>query len=147
MKKEDVPQDAGPESEVRRLIWALDENGRYVTVPSIGWDPSNTGFIKYWDFLRGLIRDARRAVEQGEKSPLHYWMTVNILDERMLADYMGLWTWQVRRLIRPSVFARLSPAILERYAAIFRIQADELRRLPETDPRDLPSFPLPDFKA
>ena len=138
MRKQDVPQDEGPESELRRLMWAVDENGRYVTVPSVGWDPSNTGFLKYWEFLGKLIHDARHAVARGDKSPLWYWMTVNILNEGMLAQYVGIWKWRVRRHMRPTVFAKLAPAMLARYAAVFRISSDELQHLPATDPRDLP---------
>jgi hypothetical protein len=141
MKKEDVPQDEGPESEIRRLMWAVDEKGRYVTVQSAGWDPSNTGFLKYWEFLGKLIHEARHAVERGEKSPLWYWMTLNILNERMLADYMGLWTWRVRRHMKPAVFAKLDADLLARYASIFRITVEELKQLPATDPRDLPIPP------
>jgi hypothetical protein len=143
MRKEDVPQDEGPESALRRLMWAVDETGRFVTVPSVGWDPSNTGFLKYWEFLGKLIHDARHAVASGEKSPLWYWMAVNLLDERMLADYMGLWAWRVRRHMRPVVFAKLSPALLARYAAVFRVSCEELRQLPPTDPPDLPISPEP----
>jgi hypothetical protein len=143
MKIQDVPQDDGPESEVRRLMWAVDEQGRFVTVPSAGWEPSNTGFLKYWEFLGNLIHEARHAVQRGEKSPLWYWMTLNILNERMLADYMGLWTWRVRRHMRPQVFAKLDRSLLERYAVLFRITPDELRQLPAADPGDLPIPPDP----
>lgn len=143
MKIEDVPQDEGPESEIRRLMWAVDEDGRHVTVQSAGWEPSNMGFLKYWEFLGDLIHAARHAVERGEKSPLWYWMTLNILNERMLADYMGTWTWRVRRHMKPAVFAALDHKTRGRYAAIFRITADELNRLPATDPRDLPIPPEP----
>jgi hypothetical protein len=141
MRKEDVPQDDGPESELRRLMWAVDENGRYVTVPSVGWDPSNTGFVKYWEFLGKLIHEARHAVARGEKSPLWYWMTVNILDEKMLAGYVGIWKWRVHRHMRPAVFAKLAPAMLARYAAVLRISSAELQQLPATDPSDLPIPP------
>ncbi len=141
MRKEDVPQDEGPESAIRRLMWAVDENGRFVTVQSVGWDPSNTGLLKYWEFLGNLIHQARHAVERGEKSPLWYWMSLNVLSESMLADYMGIWSWRVRRHMRPAVFAKLNSNMLSRYAAIFRISVSELQQLPPTDPVDLPIPP------
>jgi len=144
MKVEEVPQDDGPESKIRRLMWAVDKDGRFTTVQSIGWDPSNTGFNKYWEFLGTLIREARQEVAEGTKSPLHYWMTVNILNECMLADYAGIWTWRVRRHMKPAIFRKLSPELLARYAAIFRISVDELRSLPDKDPADLPLPPGPE---
>jgi hypothetical protein len=141
MRKEDVPQDEGPESELRRLMWAVDEDGRFVTIQSVGWDPSNTGFNKYWEYLGRLIHQARHDVERGEKSPIWYWMNLNILNESMLADYMGIWKWRIKRHMRPAVFSKLHPSMLERYAAIFRISIAELQQLPDADPVDLPITP------
>jgi hypothetical protein len=141
VKKEEVPQDFGPEAELKRLMWATDENGKFVTVQSVGWDPSNSSFNKYWEYMGDIIHHARHDVERGEKSPLWYWMKLNVLDEPMLADYMGLWTWRVRRHMKPKVFAKLSDEMLARYAVIFHITPDEVRVLPAEDPKDLPIPP------
>jgi hypothetical protein len=143
MRKQDVPQDWGPEAEVRRLMYAVDESGRFVGVQSVGWDVSNTGFNKYWEHVGQIIAAARADVAEGRKSPLWYWMQVSLLDVRMLADYMGLWRWRVRRHMRPGVFAKLKPALLDRYAAVFQIEPAQVRSLPEEDPENLPIHHAP----
>lgn len=147
MRKQDVPQDWGPEAEIRRLMYAVDEDGHFVGVQSVGWDVSNTGFNTYWAAMSRIITAARQDVAQGRKSPLWYWMQVSLLDERMLADYLGLWTWRVRRHMRPAVFAKLRPALLDRYAEIFQIEPQAVRSLPEKDPENLPIHQPPERES
>lgn len=138
MKKSDVPQDWGPEAELKRLMWAQDENGKFVSVQSVGWDVSNNGFDEYWCYVGKVIKDARDAVARGEKSPLYYWMRVTLLDERMLADYLGIWTWRIKRHMRPAVFATLSPKLLAAYAETFQITPEQVVTVPDQDPDWLP---------
>jgi hypothetical protein len=52
----------------------------------------------------------------------------------LLAGYTGLFRWQVRRHMKPAAFRRISPALADRYAAIFRITTEELMEAPECDP-------------
>ena len=52
------------------------------------------------------------------------------MDLAQLAQSAGLWQWQVRRHLRPDVFARLSPRELARYADALGITAESLVRLP-----------------
>jgi len=49
------------------------------------------------------------------------------MDVALLAKYAGKWQWQVRRHMKPEVFAKLSPDLLQRYAGIFNITAEELK--------------------
>jgi hypothetical protein len=137
MKKEDVPQDPGLDIE-RKLVWAQDEHGRYVGVQSSGWEVSNTSFTKYWAFIGRTIGEARARVERGERSPLYYWMRVHQLTERMLADYVGMRTWRVKRHLKPRVFSKLKPKVLARYAEALQTPAEQLQRVPEKDPENLP---------
>ena len=41
MKKEEVPQDAAIFEHWHEITYALDDQGRYVLTPSLGWDASN----------------------------------------------------------------------------------------------------------
>jgi len=124
-------------------MYAVDESGRFVGVQSVGWDVSNTGFSKYWEHVGHIIDAARADVAEGRKSPLWYWMQVSLLDVRMLADYMGMWRWRVRRHMRPAVFATLKPTLLDRYAQVFQIEPALVRSLPDKDPEGLPIHQAP----
>ena len=137
MKKQDVPQDPGIAYH-RQLTWAQDENGRFVGVQSVGWEVSNTSFSKYWAFVGRTLNEARDRVQRGERSPLYYWMRVHQLTERTLADYVGMSSWRVKRHLRPRVFSKLKPKVLARYAEALQTPIEQLQRVPEKDPENMP---------
>jgi hypothetical protein len=68
-------------------------------------------------------------------------MAVNQMDVPLLADYVGMARWRVRRHLRPAVWRRLSSALRERYAVLFRLSPGDLDRLPARPqlPFSLPS--------
>jgi hypothetical protein len=41
-----------------------------------------------------------------------------------------VWRWRIRRHFRPTIFARLGPKLLQRYADTLGISVDTLRQLP-----------------
>ena len=136
MKHDQVPQDKPEEFEISPLgYYVTDDQGAFTLVSSVGWDAINTAHSDRLAFLRSLIAQARAKVERGEASPLLVHMEARQFDARLLAQYLGLWTWQVRRHLKPKVFARLSPQVLKRYADFFKMTVDELRSLPAPDQR------------
>ena len=137
MKTEDVPQEPGLDFQ-SKLIWAVDENGKYVGVKSLGWYVPETSMRIYWAYVGQTLKEARERVERGERSPLYYWMRVHQLSERTLADYAGMWTWRVKRHLRPRVFSRLKPKVLARYAEALQTPIEQLQHVPEKDPDSLP---------
>ncbi len=52
------------------------------------------------------------------------------MDIPLLSQVTGLWQWRIRRHMRPAVYARLSNALLERYAQALGLTVDQLKRLP-----------------
>lgn len=137
MKVNEVPQEPGLDFR-EKLLWAQDEQGQYVTVRSIGWDASNTSFAVYWAYVGRTLQEARECVQRGERSTLYYWMRVHQLSERTLASYAGMWTWRVKRHLRPRVFAKLKPKVLARYAQALGTPIEQLQHVPEKDPNHLP---------
>lgn len=132
MKKDQVPQEKAEEFDIFPLgYYVTDDKGDFEVVSSLGWDAINTAHSDRLAFQRGLIAAARAKVERGEASPLLVHMEARQFDARLLAQYLGLWTWTVKRHLKPRVFARLSPATLQRYADFFNMTVDELRRLPD----------------
>jgi hypothetical protein len=130
MRKNDVPQDAALFGRWREIAYAVDEDGEMVLVPCAGWDPANVANLQAWEVIAEAVAEALRGIEAGEKSPLAFHMAVNQMDVALLADYVGMARWRVRRHLRPGVFRRLKPALRERYAAVFRIAPGELERVP-----------------
>jgi hypothetical protein len=128
MKKHEVPQDNEGlrEGKAVELYYAVDENGEYVTVPTCGWAPKNAALLQAWEVIHEKVEEARQQVLQGKLSPIAYYMEKNIMDVKLLASYIGLPRWKVRRHLKPTVFAKLDEMVLRRYADLFRISVEAL---------------------
>ena len=136
MKIGEVPQQ--PEGSVlggqRRACYAQDEQGRYVVVPSKGWDVEAAVNRVAHEELRAQLAEVRARVEAGRVSPLAYHMVTRQMNVGLLAAYAGVWSWRVRWHLRPATFARLSADMLARYARALKLDIEALRRLPAQDP-------------
>ncbi|MFA5418651.1 MAG: hypothetical protein WC341_09350 [Bacteroidales bacterium] len=127
MKAKDVPQDDANmlQGKLREPIYSLDENGNYTTVQSVGWNPKNEVMKEAWDQVNEKVEHARSRVLSGELSPLAYYIEKNIMDIGLVAKYMGIWRWTVKRHLKPKVFARLKEETLEKYARVFNITKEQ----------------------
>ena len=134
MRRKDVPQDQGLFGEWKEVSYAVDDDGRYILVPSAGWEPANIANQMAWEFIKGEVGAVLAKIRAGVLSPLAYHMARHQMDPGLLAGYAGLSQWQVRRHMKPAAFRRISPALAGRYAATFRITPEELMGIPECDP-------------
>jgi hypothetical protein len=130
MKKKDVPQDEGIYGQWHGINYAVDEDGKYALTPSAGWEPANWANRQAWELLEQEIAEVLEKVKEDKLSPLAYHMARNLMDVKMLSRYTGLACWRVKRHLRPRVFRRLKPALLERYARIFKMNAEQLTETP-----------------
>jgi hypothetical protein len=133
MRQQDVPQDEGLNQGMRELTYAVDDRGRYVGVPSAGWEPKNLANAQAWEVISQDIREQARRVLDGRRSPLAFHIARHLMTIGLVADYVGLARWRVKRHLNPSVFARLKPEVLQRYADLFGISVAELKRTPDPD--------------
>lgn len=129
MKKDEVPQDEGnlSKNNVRELLYATDEQGNYTTALSTGWEPKSIALSNSLDDINERIAVAKTQVKAGNASPILYFMEVCKMDINILASYVGLWKWRVKRHFKPAVFARLSDKLLSKYAEAFEISVDDLK--------------------
>lgn len=135
MKKNEVPQDNeasiyGDKFGDGLLKYATEGEDEYTTVQSVGWEPEIVALKQAWQEVELKIAEAKALVDKGLLSPIGYYMEKKLLDPSILASYMGKWQWQVKRHMKPAVFNKLSPAILEKYAGIFGIPVEELKNIP-----------------
>ena len=130
MKKEEVPQDGDNMLKgFKQLFYATDNDGKYVPVTSVGWEPENVAMQQAWEEVHARVETARQKVLSGEISPISYYMEKNIMDLALLASYVSKFQWQVKRHMKPNVFKRLSERTLQRYAAAFKITVEELKHI------------------
>lgn len=131
MKKEDVPQDDGINKGINEIAYAVNENGRYVQVSSLGWKPKNITNDQAWEVITEEIVSEIKLIKAGKRSPLAYHMAKNLMNIGLLASYVRMPRWRVKRHLKPVVFKRLRQKILERYADVFGISTVELYEVPE----------------
>lgn len=131
MKKKEVPQDASQleKANIKDMVYAVDENGNYVTQLSSGWTPKTIALDNAILEIEERVNDAKNRVLNNETSPIEYYMELHKMDLPILASYAGLWKWRVKRHFKPSIFKKLSNKTLQKYADIFEITIDELKHI------------------
>ena len=75
------------------------------------------------------IEAARQKVIRREASPILFFMELRVMDIPIVAAYTGFWKWQVKRHLKYSVFEKLSPAKLAKYAELFEVSPEELKTM------------------
>nr|WP_295930172.1 hypothetical protein [uncultured Dyadobacter sp.] len=128
MKKEDLPQDPGALAKfTREVCYVKNDDGKYETALSKGWDIKKQALDSAWEEVNERVEDARKAVANGEKSPVYYFMELRLMDLAVLSGYTGIFPFFIKRHFKPSVFKDLSERKLEKYASAFDITVSELK--------------------
>jgi hypothetical protein len=137
MKVNEVPQDDVPDySEgIKKGNYALDDKGKYVMVPSKGWVVDEMINRMAYDEYKAKEEETRKAVLAGQKSPLAYYMELRQMTPEILGKTAGIASFRVKRHLRPEIFARLKPSILEAYAKALAITTEDLITVPK-NPRE-----------
>lgn len=131
MDIDEVPQEGNRTmGGHRRAMYARDKNGRIVIVSSPGGEVDETVTLQALELIKEQTEQARARVQAGQSSPLEYWMYAQRLDLPQLSQVTGLWQWRIRRHFRPEIFAKLSPKVLQNYAWVMGITAEQLKKLP-----------------
>ena len=128
MKKDEVPQDDANilEGKLKVVKYAVDEDGSYTKVKTVGWEPENIVLGQAWDDIREQVEEVKSKVVAGKLSPLAFHMAKQMLEPSMVAGYAGIPVFMVRLHMRPWFFKRLSDKQLRKYAAAFRITKEAL---------------------
>ncbi|MCM4165284.1 MULTISPECIES: hypothetical protein [unclassified Arenibacter] len=130
MKKNEVPQDKSnlESANFKELCYAVDENGEYTTELSTGWSPKTIALNNAIEALNERIAASKQRVRELKASPLEYYMELHKMDLPILASYVGIWKWRVKRHFRPAVFNNLNNKTLQKYADVFEVTIEELKR-------------------
>ena len=132
MDKDEVPQDAiHTYGGHRKLFYATDKDGEYLSVQSSGWEAEAIATGSALEELDRLRADAWARASRGETSPLEYYMVLRRMDVALLSQTSGLWQWRVRRHFKPAVYATLGDKQLARYSDALGIDIPTLKTLKE----------------
>ena len=129
MKKQDIPQDESnlKSANMTEVLYVTDENNNYSTANSIGWEAKKAALDESMALINERIQQAKEDVANNLVSPIIYFMEFNKMDLSVLASYMGMWQWTVKRHAKPKNFKKLSDSTLKKYADTFGISLDELK--------------------
>jgi hypothetical protein len=110
-------------------MYVTSDDGQYTQTQSDGWEAENLVLEQAWDDIEQQLNYEFERVKRKEVSPLAYYMVKSRMDIAILASYAGKWQWQVKRHMQPAIFDQLPEKMLQKYAAIFETDMDELRNL------------------
>ena len=128
MKKENLPQDKSSlEKMTRELCYVKNEDGKYTTGLSTGWDVKSDALDNAWDDIHERVKEAALAVKNGEKSPVFYFMELRLMDLQLLSGYTGFWKFNIKRHFDSKTFQSLSEKKLSIYAKAFDVSVEELK--------------------
>ena len=132
MKINEVPQDDvfDYSAGIKKGNYALDDNGKYVMVPSKGWVIDEQINKMAYDEYHDKVEETRKAVLAGQQSPLSYYMELRQMTPKILGQTAGIATFRVKRHLRPEIFIRLSDSILDKYAKALAIKREDLKTVP-----------------
>ncbi|HEX2965673.1 MAG TPA: hypothetical protein VHO84_07800 [Syntrophorhabdaceae bacterium] len=130
MKIKDVPQDDGIFGKWHGVYYVTDENGEYTSSMTSGWEPTNVANETAWEYINEGLSTVLQRVKKGELSPLAYHMNKNMMDAKVLAQYMGFSRWRVKRHLSARGFEKLDDETLNRYASVLNMTVEQLKRTP-----------------
>ena len=134
MKKDEVPQDDEGllEGKLREVCYAVDENGKYVTVLSSGWKPKNAALKQAWEEVDEKVEEVKKKVLEGKLSPIAYFMEKNIMNLKLLSQYTRIPKWRIRRHLIPKIFKKLGDDEIGKYAKAFETTVSSLKYFSES---------------
>ena len=112
-----------------KKYYKYNDNGQYVLEIDAPWaEKVSCALIIAGN--RARLEEIRKAVLAGQQSPLCYYMEMRQMDPGMLAKAAGIVVFRVRRHLRPEIFAKLKPSVLNRYTKALRVTLEQLKTVP-----------------
>ena len=128
MKKKDLPQDKSALKKfTREVCYVKDENGKYVTSLSTGWETKVAALNNQWDEIERRTEEARQKILNGKASPILYFLELKLMDIQVLSSYTGFSKWSIKRHMKPNVFKKINDKKLQIYANTFEISLEEFK--------------------
>ena len=134
MKVEDVPQDLKftKGTPVRHPIYAVDSEGKYQMVNSVGWEAKNEAIQLQLDAVQEECDEILERIKKGKATLLAYYAVKNLMTVELLAYYADIPKRKVRKhMADPKAFASLDEKTLAAYAEALRMTVEELETIPE----------------
>ncbi len=127
LKKKELPQDKSDLHGItREVCYIKDSDGHYRTELSSGWDVKKMALDNAWSEIDENTEAAKKMVSDGKKSPIYYYMVLNLMDINILSGYTGISRFKVKKHMKPRGFNKIKPSDLDKYAKAFSIKVNDL---------------------
>ncbi|MCF6244832.1 MAG: hypothetical protein L3J43_07315 [Sulfurovum sp.] len=131
MKISDVPQEKNKTlGGVRKAMYAVGEDGTYVSVASDGWKAEEIVTSQAVEEFERLASIALVEVKKELASPLSYHMYKNRMDLTQLSQSTGFFKWTIKKDFKVEAFKKISQKRLQTYANVMGIKIEELLTVP-----------------
>jgi len=131
MKISDVPQEKNKTLDgVKKAIYAVGENGTYVSVASAGWNAEEIVTSQAVEEFERLANLALIQTQKGLASPLAFHMYNNRMNLVLLSQTTGFFRWTIKRDFKVAGFKTLAQKRLQAYADVMGIEIEELLTIP-----------------
>jgi hypothetical protein len=123
-----LPADQGITNGLKVMSYVRNDSGKYELTPDFLWQPVTVVNHQAWEEIAKKIAVSRDKVAAGRISCLHYYMIANQMDIGIVAQYTDQPRWKVCLHLVPFVFNRMSADTLRKYAEMYKISPDDLRK-------------------
>jgi len=132
MDIKNVPQDESQTyADVKKAIYAKDDDGKVKTVRSSGWDVEEIVTKQALEDINESVKEAYEEVKSGQKSTLYYHMFASRMDLTVLSQSTGFFKWGIKKDFKPKVFANIKEKRLLIYCEAMGVTPQEIKILPE----------------
>jgi len=112
----------------RELFYSFDKEKGFTKKVDYQYTANQAIIKQGWDAAEERLNDVKRQVIAGKRSPIAYFMEKKLMDIPILASYMNQQKWKIKWHLTNAGFNRMKRATLERYAEIFEISPEELKK-------------------
>lgn len=134
MKVDEVAQDDDNifEGKSKCIQYAVDNEGNYTQVKSVGLEAQNIALRLAWEEVNNRMKIAYDEVIIGNKSPICYYMEKEMMDLGILSETVLLPKLIVWLHLKPFWFSKLSSTTLLKYCDAFKLSDIEiLKKIPK----------------
>jgi len=127
MNVKDVPQDEKYfiNTNIRDICYAVDEDGKYHQVASVGWKAKNEALALTWEHINEEAEAIKKEVLSQKKSPLAYYMHLRLCSVGLLAEYTGIPKRIIKKHLKPSGFKEAGHDCIAKYAQALHIDPSD----------------------
>ncbi len=124
---QDPDRSSGKKERFAPLKYRPDGQGTFKAEAREEDEAVSIAMKQAWEEVEEKVDEAREQVKAGENSPLLFYMELNMMDVKLLSEYLGISRRKVKKHLRPRPFSRLDEETLKAYAELFGIEVQELR--------------------